>query len=89
MLNQKTISKKIMISGIGVHTGSKTTMTFIPSEPNRGIEFVRVDLPSQPVIKADIENVINTERGTILGGGESKMHTVEHVMAALWAFGIT
>jgi UDP-3-O-[3-hydroxymyristoyl] N-acetylglucosamine deacetylase / 3-hydroxyacyl-[acyl-carrier-protein] dehydratase len=89
MIKQKTIAKKIMISGIGVHTGSKTTMTFLPAEPDSGIEFVRVDLPSHPVIKADIDNVINTERGTILGGGESKMHTVEHVMAALWAFGIT
>ncbi len=89
MIHQKTISKKVLLSGIGVHTGSKATMTFCPAPPGYGIEFVRVDLPNRPVIKADIENVVHTARGTILGKENARIHTVEHVMAALWAFGVT
>jgi UDP-3-O-[3-hydroxymyristoyl] N-acetylglucosamine deacetylase/3-hydroxyacyl-[acyl-carrier-protein] dehydratase len=89
MKSQKTIERKSVVSGIGVHTGSKTTMVFHPAPPNTGIRFTRVDLPSRPSIKAGIESVIETARGTILGNGEAKVHTVEHVMAALWAFGIT
>jgi UDP-3-O-[3-hydroxymyristoyl] N-acetylglucosamine deacetylase/3-hydroxyacyl-[acyl-carrier-protein] dehydratase len=89
VIHQKTISKKVLLSGIGVHTGSKTTMTFFPAPVGQGIEFVRVDLPNHPVIKAEIENVVHTARGTILGKGNARIHTVEHVMAALWAFGIT
>jgi len=86
---QKTISKRVSVSGIGVHTGSKSTMTFVPAPPNSGIQFVRVDLPTKPAIKAGIESVVETARGTILGNGIAKIHTVEHVMAALWSFGIT
>ncbi len=93
MIHQKTICKKVTLSGIGVHTGAMTTMTFCPLPAGRGIEFVRVDLPACPVIKADIENVVHTARGTILGLGlgkdNARIYTVEHVMAALWAFGIT
>jgi len=86
---QKTIKKINRISGIGVHTGSKTTMTFKPAPIDNGIKFIRIDLPDKPVIKAGIESVVETARGTILGNGSARVHTVEHVMAALWAYGIT
>lgn len=89
MKQQKTIIKKASISGIGVHTGSKTTMIFQPAPVDNGIKFIRIDLPDKPVIKAGIESVVETARGTILGNGSAKVHTVEHVMAALWAYGIT
>lgn len=89
MKKQCTIKKRAEISGIGVHTGSKTTMVFCPASINSGIKFVRVDLPDKPEIKAGIESVVETARGTILGNATVRIHTVEHVMAALWAFGIT
>ncbi len=89
MKKQCTIKKRAEISGIGVHTGSKTTMVFCPAPINSGIKFIRVDLPGKPEVKAGIESVVETARGTILGNAMVRIHTVEHVMAALWAFGIT
>ncbi len=89
MLKQKTIAKEASFFGIGVHTGSRTGLRFIPAEPNTGIKFVRVDLPGRPEIKADIRNVIGFVRGTTIGNSEVNVHTVEHVLATLSGFGIT
>lgn len=89
MLKQKTIAKEALFFGIGVHTGSRTELRFVPAEPNTGIRFVRVDLPGKPEIKADIRNVIGFVRGTTIGNSEVNVHTVEHVLAALSGFGIT
>jgi len=63
-------------------------MTFVPAEENQGICFVRVDHPGRPSIKAEIKKVIHTARGTILGEGNVKVFTVEHVMAALVGCGV-
>lgn len=81
--NQQTIGKPVTISGVGLHTGNKSNMTFHPAPPNTGIHFRRVDLDGSPQIKADIEYVIDISRGTTIGKGPVIVHTVEHVMAAI------
>ncbi len=80
---QRTIAQPVAIAGVGLHTGNNSNMTFHPAPPNTGIFFRRADLPGQPLIKADIDNVIDISRGTTIGRGEVVVHTVEHVLAAL------
>jgi UDP-3-O-[3-hydroxymyristoyl] N-acetylglucosamine deacetylase / 3-hydroxyacyl-[acyl-carrier-protein] dehydratase len=80
---QRTISKAVSISGVGLHTGTSCTMTFKPARENYGIKFVRVDLGGRPEIPAIADNVVDVSRGTTLGIGEAKVHTVEHVLAAI------
>jgi UDP-3-O-[3-hydroxymyristoyl] N-acetylglucosamine deacetylase/3-hydroxyacyl-[acyl-carrier-protein] dehydratase len=80
---QRTISKPISISGIGLHTGTECTMTFKPAPINSGIKFIRVDLGGNPEIPAIADNVVDVSRGTTIGIGEAKVHTVEHVLAAI------
>jgi UDP-3-O-[3-hydroxymyristoyl] N-acetylglucosamine deacetylase/3-hydroxyacyl-[acyl-carrier-protein] dehydratase len=80
---QRTILNPVSISGVGLHTGEKCTMTFKPAPENYGIRFVRVDLGGSPEIPANADNVIDMSRGTTLGIGEAKVHTVEHVLAAV------
>jgi len=81
--NQQTIGKSATISGVGLHTGNKSNMTFHPAPPNTGIYFRRADLEGSPQLKADIENVIDISRGTTIGKGPVIVHTVEHVLAAI------
>ncbi|MDP8247150.1 MAG: bifunctional UDP-3-O-[3-hydroxymyristoyl] N-acetylglucosamine deacetylase/3-hydroxyacyl-ACP dehydratase [Candidatus Tritonobacter lacicola] len=88
MERQRTIAGEARYFGIGVHTGSKTAITFKPAPPDTGIRFVRVDLPGRPSIAADIEHVVGVERGTVLGVDDVRVHTVEHVLAALCGLGI-
>lgn len=85
---QKTIAKEASFSGVGLHTGSLTTVTFKPAPENTGIVFYRVDLPDKPAIPADIDHVVDVSRGTTIGIGEARVHTVEHCMAALNGLGI-
>lgn len=80
---QRTISLDISMSGIGLHTGKSVSMTFKPAPVDHGIVFVRTDLPDSPRIPAVAEHVIEIARGTVLGIGEARIHTVEHVLAAL------
>ncbi len=80
---QRTIEKPASYSGIGLHTGNQTTVTFKPAPIGHGIVFVRTDLPDSPEIPADIDHVIDITRGTTLKKGEAKVYTVEHVLAAL------
>jgi len=79
---QRTIKKDIFFSGIGLHTGNSSTVTFKPGPPNSGIRFVRTDLPGKPSVLADIDHVVDISRGTTLQDGEAKVYTVEHVLAA-------
>ena len=88
MERQRTIVGEARYFGIGVHTGSKTTITFKPAPPDTGIRFIRVDLPGRPSITADIEHVVGVERGTVLGVDGVRIHTVEHVLATLLGLGI-
>ena len=80
---QRTISKPVSLSGIGLHTGTTCNMTFKPAPENHGIKFVRADLGGNPEIPANADNVVDISRGTTLGIGEAKVHTVEHVLAAI------
>jgi len=85
---QHTISKSISISGTGLHTGVLVDMTLNPANPGFGYQFQRVDLPNQPIIKADCDLVTDTSRGTTLQVGDAKVSTVEHILAALVGLGI-
>ncbi|MDP2806841.1 MAG: UDP-3-O-acyl-N-acetylglucosamine deacetylase, partial [bacterium] len=82
---QKTIVNEVRFSGIGVHTGNLTNLTFKPAPADTGIIFIRTDIAQSPEIPALIEYVVETARGTTLGrdaGGQMvKAHTVEHVLA--------
>ena len=80
---QRTIAKPVSLSGIGLHTGTSCTMTFVPAPENSGIKFVRVDLGGKPEIPANADFVVDISRGTTLGLGTAKVFTVEHVLAAI------
>ncbi len=86
--NQKTIEKPASYAGVGLHTGNRVTMTFLPAEPNTGIRFRRVDLDGQPEIEASVDLVNDTQRSTVLAKGNVKIHTVEHVLATFNGYGI-
>ena len=83
LVQQMTIKKPVSMSGVGLHTGVSTTMAFKPAPENYGIRFRRVDLPDSPEIPADVDHVVDLQRGTTLGIGNAKVHTVEHVLAAI------
>ena len=71
------------ISGVGLHTGQKVTLTFQPAPDNHGYKFQRTDLPNKPIIDADVDNVVDTARGTTLEQNGAKVCTTEHALAAL------
>ena len=85
---QHTLCQSVSISGTGLHTGILVDMTLHPANPGFGIQFQRVDLPNQPVIKADCDLVTDTSRGTTLQVGDAKVSTVEHILAALVGLGV-
>lgn len=80
---QHTIKEELSISGAGIHTGQSVTIRVKPAEPNTGINFQRVDLPGKPVVKADVDNVIETNRSTTIELNGARISTIEHLMAAL------
>jgi UDP-3-O-[3-hydroxymyristoyl] N-acetylglucosamine deacetylase/3-hydroxyacyl-[acyl-carrier-protein] dehydratase len=88
VLNQQTLAGQARFSGIGLHSGNKVNLAFLPAPPNTGIRFRRVDLDGQPEIEAVVENVSDTNRSTTLSKGNIKLHTVEHVLAAFAGAGI-
>jgi UDP-3-O-[3-hydroxymyristoyl] N-acetylglucosamine deacetylase/3-hydroxyacyl-[acyl-carrier-protein] dehydratase len=83
MVKQKTIYTEISLTGVGLHTGKEVTMTFKPAPINNGYTFIRKDLEGYPVIEADANYVVNTQRGTNLEKLGVKIQTPEHVLAAL------
>lgn len=85
---QQTLAQPVEFSGIGIHTGRIVVMRFVPAEADTGILFKRTDLPGQPFIPATIEYVCDTARSTTIGIGNMKVHTVEHVLAAVAAYQI-
>lgn len=85
---QKTLADTVTMSGVGLHTGNLTSMTFKPAAENTGFRFVRTDLPDNPEIEAIVDNVIDIARGTTIGIGNAHVHTVEHVLAALVGMGL-
>ena len=80
---QKTIAKETTLTGVGLHTGREVTMTFKPAAINHGFAFARVDLEGSPVVEANANYVVNTQRGTVLEKLGVKIQTCEHVLAAL------
>src|ERR1051325_922624 len=85
---QHTIRKPVSATGIGLHTGNPVTLTLKPAPADSGILFKRMDLEDQPVLEARIENVVETVRGTTLGKGNTKVHTVEHILSAAAGMGV-
>ncbi len=81
--NQQTIKEPVSYSGVGLHTGNKTRITFKPAPANTGIIFKRMDIDDCPEIPADVDHVVDISRGTTIGIGNVKLHTVEHVLAAI------
>ncbi len=88
MQYQTTVASSISVSGKGLHTGQHVTVTFEPAPVDYGIQFVRVDLPGEPVIKASPQNVFDTSRGTSIQEGGAQVHTIEHLMASLVGLGV-
>ena len=80
---QRTIKQAVSISGVGLHTGEKVTLTFNPAPENHWYKFKRVDLDNKPTIDADADLVVDTSRGTTLEQNGARVHTTEHVLAAL------
>lgn len=85
---QRTIQKAVSVSGKGLHTGAPVTLTFNPAPENHWYKFQRMDLDGQPVIEADCDLVVDTSRGTTLEKNGARVHTTEHVLAALVGLGI-
>lgn len=83
LVNQRTIKEPVSFSGVGLHTGNISTITFYPAPENYGYRFVRTDRADGVEIPALVDNVVDISRGTTLAVGDAKVHTVEHVLAAL------
>ncbi|HEY9535549.1 MAG TPA: bifunctional UDP-3-O-[3-hydroxymyristoyl] N-acetylglucosamine deacetylase/3-hydroxyacyl-ACP dehydratase [Mucilaginibacter sp.] len=82
-IKQRTIKAPVSVSGLGLHTGEKVTMTFNPAPENHGYKFRRIDIAGMPVIDADVDNVTDTSRGTTISQNGASVSTIEHVLAAL------
>ncbi|MEM9884943.1 MAG: bifunctional UDP-3-O-[3-hydroxymyristoyl] N-acetylglucosamine deacetylase/3-hydroxyacyl-ACP dehydratase [Bacteroidota bacterium] len=87
-MKQFTIQKAISVSGVGLHTGVSSTLSLKPAPVNHGYKFQRVDLEDKPIIKADVNRVISTNRSTVLAKGDIQIGTVEHLLSALVGMGI-
>ena len=81
--NQRTIKSPVSVSGIGLHTGVKSTVTFKPAPENNGYRFIRTDIENCPEIIADINHVVDISRGTTIAQNGAVIHTIEHVLSAL------
>lgn len=86
MHKQKTLASEFSLQGKGLHTGLDIRITFKPAPENHGYKIKRTDLEGQPVLDALAENVINTQRGTVIGKSDAQVSTIEHAMAALYAW---
>ncbi len=87
-MKQLTLKESFTLTGKGLHTGRVIEATFCPAPENHGYKIQRVDLEGEPVIDALAENVVSTQRGTVIGKGDVVVSTIEHAMAALYAIGI-
>jgi len=85
---QHTLKESFSLKGKGLHTGLDIEITFNPAPENHGYKIKRIDLPEQPVIEALAEHVKSTHRGTVLSKGDVTVSTVEHALAALYAYEI-
>ncbi|MBT5933698.1 MAG: bifunctional UDP-3-O-[3-hydroxymyristoyl] N-acetylglucosamine deacetylase/3-hydroxyacyl-ACP dehydratase [Flavobacteriales bacterium] len=81
---QRTLKGIVKVNGIGLHTGLEVNLEIHPAADHHGYKFQRIDLDGKPIIKADVDFVVSTERGTTLEQNNAKVHTTEHVLAALY-----
>lgn len=81
---QRTLKKAIKLSGIGLHTGEKVNLEIVPAAANHGYKFQRIDLDGEPIINADCDLVVATDRGTTLEQNGARVYTTEHLLAALY-----
>lgn len=82
-MKQRTIVSSFRCEGVGLHTGKSVIIDFEPAEVNHGIRFMRVDMKDQPILPADVTQVVSTNRGTSIRNGDAQISTVEHVLSAL------
>ena len=87
-MKQRTLKASFSVSGKGLHTGLQITATFNPAPAGHGYKFKRIDLNEPVIVDAVAENVIETQRGTVIAKGDVKISTIEHSLAALYAAGI-
>ena len=80
---QRTLKSAVKLIGVGLHTGEKVTLEICPAPDNHGYKFQRTDLEGEPIIKADVDLVVATDRGTTLEYKGARVYTTEHVLAAL------
>ena len=89
MNKQKTLKGSFSLFGKGLHTGLNLTVTFNPAPENYGYKIQRIDIDGEPIVDAIAENVVDTQRGTVLGKGDNiRISTVEHGLAALYALAL-
>jgi UDP-3-O-[3-hydroxymyristoyl] N-acetylglucosamine deacetylase/3-hydroxyacyl-[acyl-carrier-protein] dehydratase len=88
VLPQHTLQQAAKFSGLGLHSGNRVNMAILPAPAGSGLRFRRTDLDGKPEVEALVENVVETNRSTTLGKGSVKIHTVEHVLAALAGAGV-
>lgn len=81
--NQHTIKEPVTLSGVGLHTGANVKITIKPANAGFGYRFQRIDLPEQPIVKADADLVVDTSRGTTIEQNGARISTIEHLLAAL------
>ncbi|MCH5328741.1 MAG: bifunctional UDP-3-O-[3-hydroxymyristoyl] N-acetylglucosamine deacetylase/3-hydroxyacyl-ACP dehydratase [Coprobacter sp.] len=87
-MKQRTLQNSFSLHGKGLHTGMDITISFFPAPENHGYKIQRTDLENQPVIDAVAENVVETQRGTVISKKEVTVSTIEHAMAALYGYEI-
>lgn len=85
---QRTLHNDSTYSGLGLHTGEKVSLRFVPAKEGTGIIFKRIDIPGKPIVPATVEYVCSNSRNTTLGVADIRIHTVEHVLAAIKAYQI-
>lgn len=86
--NQTTLASELLYEGIGIHSGKAVKIRILPADKDTGIIFKRIDLPSHPEIVAKTSSVINTDRSTTIGQQTAVVHTIEHLLSALFAFNV-
>lgn len=87
-MKQQTLKGSFTLKGVGLHTGLEIVVTFNPAPEDHGVKIKRVDLEDQPILEALADNVVNTQRGTVIAKNSATVSTIEHGMAALYALGI-
>jgi UDP-3-O-[3-hydroxymyristoyl] N-acetylglucosamine deacetylase/3-hydroxyacyl-[acyl-carrier-protein] dehydratase len=86
--SQRTLRSEVTVDGTGLHTGRPVKATLRPAQPDTGVVFRRIDLEDQPLLSATVDSVAGTSWETVLGEGDAKVGTIEHLLAPLTVFGI-